>query len=166
MATLTGQEIWDALSKEPAFKQQTPECVRSILRKFIDPLPGLLAEQLDAPVTILSMTEAKLIFMKHCLQNGFMNEMSAAQYPNGVDGVSLEEIVAMGNDALGALLESSDELASSIAEQIANSGVREAQLIAKQLNPAARKEFRSGKLTIGKLLTVQPSLIVLEQEKK
>ena len=73
MPQLTGKQILAALMKEPEYSAM-PEQILAAMEPFMLALPEVLKDLLDTPVTMRSIMDSKLIFLRYCMANDYVKK--------------------------------------------------------------------------------------------
>ncbi len=162
MSTVNVEMIVAALKRSPKFLAMAAAETETFIR-FVNQIPGALAEYLKAPVTIVKLAEVKLAFLKYALENNFIREMATAAYPKGGGGRTLEEIIGLGEQVMRDTLSRGPAILKFTAGRIGQIPDGEKTLIRKSLNAEALALYEAEQLTIGALLMTQPELILLEK---
>lgn len=161
MASVTAQEVWNQINKDAEFRQQ-PAQVREAMRPYIEALPTVLANLLDKPATLSNTMQAKVDFLRYCVNNGYIKVVVTATPEEALGWYDREELVEMFDGMIGQLIDMAEELTGDAA-LLKGLGVTEDQVMLGPnvgLNAKAQALYKSKKLTIGKLLQIQPMLIV------
>jgi len=165
MTSVTAEAVWNKINEDPEFLQES-ESIREVARPFIEALPIMLAEQLDSPVNVMNVNKAKLTFLRYCVDNGYVAAATAATYGNAldflVDGVLLETFESTLKRAIETL-----EFINEMMPRLESGGLSNDEIMLSQkanLNQETRKEYLEGALTIGRLLAIQPMVIVRNTE--
>jgi len=159
---LTGQQIWDALNKDPEFLKK-PENEREVSRPFIEAIPSFAQDQLDLPFNLQNLLNIKISFLKYCSEKGFINDV--------IDTWPEEKFFWFSKDyfknSLNALFENMLSayvvMANNIPKCLKKLGVNEEEFLNSEdvgLNEETRNLYVTNELTIGKLLELQPMVII------
>lgn len=162
MGTVTADVIWTKINEDVEFMQQ-PEAVREAMRPYVEALPTILADMLDTPVTLTSATKAKVIFIRYCLDNGFVKAAVDAMPDEALGFFDRDDLPEMMEGLLGQALEMAEEMIGNVQAMLEANGVTEEQVMLSSnvgFQAEARALYQARKLTIGKLLSVQPMVIV------
>ena len=157
MSQVTPEAVWEAHLRDPEISALSPEMLE-VLREYVWQLPSLLLWDLDKPATVATVLEAKLKFLKHCLENGFVKKAVAVERAGVFDEVLAEMMEGVFADLLFQFESSLDNL----DEILKQNGMTDEELMLRDhmgLKEEAKSLYRSGELTIGRLLLVQPSVI-------
>jgi len=153
--TLTGADVWKAITADPAFAAEmvegTPE--REVIKPFIEAAPTALAEFLDQPFTLKAYADSKVTFLRYCIGNGIADKLSEAF------GMS----ASLVRSALGASIDMLAELIKDVPAFLALQNVTEDQVMLGPkvgLNDANKELYKAGQLTIADVLRTQPTLIL------
>ena len=158
--TVLPQEVWNALLKHPEFASQPPT-MKKALRPFVEATPMVLADLLDQPATVESLMKAKVAFMRYCVNNGFI-EAAVKATPKATRSL-FEGMEGMLKDALTTAISMAEAIAQDVPSVLAQYDVTERDLLINPkvgLTGKALSLYDKGKLTIGELLRLQPSIIV------
>lgn len=156
MATITGQEVWEAVLVDQKFAAY-PQEIQNVLRPFITASPEALASYLDKPVTLQGLAEAKIAFLRYCINDGLGEKMAQMV---GMDPDTV-------TDLLRSVMEMLEPFVSDLAQTLEEHGVTEEQVMldgAIGLNDANRKKYTEGTLTIEEILRTQPAVILKNDE--
>ena len=161
--TVNSEEIWKALQNDEKFTAaMRSDAMRTVARELIDATPTILATQLDEKVTLASFVRAKGAIIKWMAAGGFVKKLVCA-YPAELLPGSPEELAEVADAAMREAAEMVDK-AVEMVDDLPDGGMTEeiGQLSAamRKLNPAAKKELKSGTLTIGRLLLIDPNSLI------
>lgn len=158
---LTGEQVWEALTKEPVFTEMAPEqWEHGALKPFVCALPDLLHDRLDKLVTFAGLTDACLIFLKHTFDNGMIDVLARkSRCPREVAEKYLRETVAWN-----------ESFVANLALCLANSSLTEQNAILNPsfggLNRKNREKCAADALTFRDLLLSQPSIFFTHNQPK
>lgn len=158
--TVLPQEVWDALLKHPEFASQPP-AMQKALRPFVEATPTVLADLLDQIVTVETLMKAKIAFLRYAVGNGFI-EASVKATPKAQRDL-FDGMVDMLKSALETAIDMLEEIAKDVPGFLKENEITERDLLVNPkvgLSGKALSLFDKGKLTIGELLRLQPSIIV------
>ena len=155
MTSLTSAQVWSASLADPKFASEMPEGspTRVIIQPFIEAAPTALAEFLDRPLTLKVFIDAKVAFLRYCLDNGFAEKMSDAV---GFGGELVES-------ALEAVIEMLAEVFKNVPAFLDERGITEEQVLLSPevgLNDENKALYKSGTLTVADVLRTQPAVIL------
>ena len=162
MGTVTAEAVWTTMSEDAEFQQQ-PEAVREATRPYVEALPTILAGVLDAPATLNTTMNAKVTFLRYCVENGFIKASVDAMPEEALGFFDRDELPEMLEGALSQAIDMLEKLTGNVTAFLEKNGVTEEQVMLSSnvgFNDEARKLYQAGELTIGKLLTIQPMIIV------
>lgn len=159
---LTSDVIWAGMMTEPDLAAE-PEAIQEVMRSFVDHLPVLLADLLDKPANFQNIIKAKLRFLRYCSENDFIAKYADAMPDDALGFLSRDEFKDMFTGLFADLVEMMEPIAISAADFLKEQGIPEETLMLGDnvgLAGEARNLHMSGNLTIGKLLELQPAIIV------
>lgn len=158
---VTPEAIWMKLNEDQEFQAQ-PEAVRKVTQPFIEALPTILANQLDLPVTLNNLTQAKFDWMNYCLKNGYIEACMAVMPDEAFNFYSREEMPDVMKELLEQALEMATGLIGHVEELLEEYGVTEDQILLQPkngFNAEIRERYLAHTLTIGDVLLIQPAII-------
>lgn len=161
----TGEQVWEAMCQDPAFQAEVPSGKpRELFRELGMRLPEILAEHLDKPLTLRSLIEAKLAVVNDIAGSDFMERLIASYPVQALRGQDVQRLVATVKAVLAQALTSMESVLGEFDGFLRRQNASEEQLLAHpkggKLGPAAMAEYRAGTLTVGRLLALQPHVIV------
>lgn len=159
---LTSDTIWEGLMKDHEFAAQ-PEAVKAAMRPFIDAMPALLADLEDKPASLQSIMDAKLRFLRYCVDHDFITRVVDAMSEDGPGFFSKDMLKEQFASLFASLVEMLEPLAKDVQAFLRENGINEDELMRGPqvgLVGEARRLYEAGQLTIGQLLEHQPSIIV------
>lgn len=162
MSRVTPEEVWKKMQEDAEFLQQ-PETVQEATRPYIEALPVILADLLDQPASLDNTMQAKVKFLRYCIENGYITAVVNAMPEEAFIFFSREDLPGMFEGMLSQLIDMLEELTGDVSALLKAQGVTEEEVMLGSnvgLNDEARLLYQSGSLTIGKLLVVQPMVIV------
>lgn len=154
------QEVWEALEKHPEFASQPP-AMKKALRPFVEATPTVLADLLDQPATVESLMKAKIIFLRYCVDNGFI-EAAVKATPKAMRDL-FDGVEDMLKSTLAAAIDMAEEIAQDVPGLLVQYEMTERDLLTNPKVGLAGKAlslYDKGKLTVGELLRLQPTIIV------
>lgn len=149
--------MWENLVNDASFDAQ-PDSVKEAARPFFDRMPEALGEILDMPVTLQSYADVRMKIARFYLDSGFVKAIVEA-LPKKALVFDRKTLVEMGEGAMEMALEMYEPLVSAVETFLEENGVTEEQVLLSPnvgLNGETRKLYKAQKLTIGKLLELQP----------
>jgi hypothetical protein len=160
---VNAETIRQALEADQNFQAQ-PQYVRVPVFEMALGIPTALVEWLDKPATLENVGRAKIAFLRHCLENGFIEKTVAAAPSEliAVSGLSPEEFEMTMRDSLKLLVEGGDDLVDQMVEQMKDQGMDDTELIQEnpELPESVKKAYLEGWLTVGKMLLLHPNSII------
>ncbi len=156
--------IWEQVREEPEFRAYGPSALEAT-RPYVEEIGTVLADHLDKTVTLATLMSAKHAYLKYLFGTNYIKDLAAAMSDEELGWLSREEMVEMFNDTMPELLESMEELTKPAywKKQLKLAGVTEARVMADEkigLRGEAYSLYKQGKLTMGKLLELQPIVLV------
>ncbi|MBY0538069.1 hypothetical protein K2P47_01575 [Patescibacteria group bacterium] len=153
---LTASQVWEVALADPKFAAKIPEGSpqRDVIRPFVEGSVEVLADQLETVVSLQTIADAKMKFLRYCVDNGLGKAMGDA---TGMGGTMLDGM-------LEQLIEMLEPIVADSITFLEENGVTEEQVMLSSqmgLNPDNQEKWRAGTLTIGELLLTQPSDILL-----
>ncbi len=151
----TAAQVWDAIQTDPGFAAEAPadSPQREIIRPFIEGSVTALDSQLDTVVTLQTLADAKVAFLRYCLEHNLGRAMSNAL------GVSEGMLTMM----LQRLVDMFAQITSDMDAFLKENGITEDEVMAGPqigLNATCKQKWQDGTLTIGELLLLQPAIIL------
>lgn len=163
MAKVSGDCVWKALLKEERFRAEVSEGQMPVFEPFVKVLPEVLVDILDEPVTLATLMNAKAVFVRYCLENGFLHAIVATVPEEQLFLFGLEGMVDMLEAALYGALDIFETIVGDAPAFLQSIGVTEEQVLTSPkvgMSKKNLKRYRAGKLTIADILVSQPSVIV------
>lgn len=154
---VTAEAIWSTLEKDASFLRQIPKGKpREVMREIVEHAPTVLADCMEEKATVAAVIRAKMLFLKWTADSGNARKL-VLSYPleafGGDEDVRQEMAESVG-DAVSGALSVLEETLTQLTDCLLDDGYR------ASLVPAARKEYAAGTLTVGRLLELQPALIL------
>ena len=154
-----GELIWLKINEDQEFQQQ-PQVLREAMRPYIEAMPTVLSDMLDQPVNLSTLVNAKLKFLRHSVDNGIIGVAINAlpEEQKSFFGDESDMFQEMFNGIIDQLASMTGDLPGLLQEQ----EVTEEQVMLGpqlNLNPESRILYKTGQLTIEKLLLVNPMVI-------
>lgn len=159
---LTGQQIYDALLRDPSFTSQiqTDEG-RAVWRDLCETIPNTLSEWLSQPVSMKSVFEAKLAVLKQISEGDWIKRILASQ-PNPI--LDLTEMADMFQGMLRELIEVIPGIVGDVPAFLASQGINEETFLGHpkggRFTEATMTRWKQSDFTIAELLTTQPGVII------
>ena len=151
----TAQQVWEATTNDPKFAEEMPagSAQREAIKPFIEGSVTALDGQLEESVTLQTIADAKVKFLRYCVENNF--------------GKVMDDVLGMGADMINGMLEQLidmvEPMLADTTEFLEENGVTEEEVMVSAqigMNDDNQKKWRAGTLTIGELLLTQPSVIL------
>lgn len=151
----TAQQVWEATIIDPKFISQVPEGSpqRDAIRPFIEGSVEALGDQLENTVTLQTICNAKVRFLRYCVENNIGKLMSE------ITGMESEVI----NGMFDKLIDMFESMLKDVNAFLEEHGVTEEQIMTSPevgMSADNQHKWREGTLTIGELLVTQPSIIL------
>ncbi len=175
--TVTAEEILASLALDAEW-MKTPSDIQKVLQPFIGQLPKLLADLLPKTVNLKQVLDAKIIFIRYCLENGLIAALAPNVRKNlkltvtldGETSANLTDIMGdifdmsdMILDALTTALEQVTELSANLDSTLKDYGLTEREVLVKMgLSGTTLEKYDRESLTFADLLRTQPIVIVKE----
>lgn len=160
--TLTSQQIYDALLRDPSFNSQiTNDALRAVWRDLCEIVPETLSNFLDQPVGIASILNAKVAFLKKFAEGDWLKRMADAQPDEGFDFSFASEVF---KEMLSGMLEAIPGIVGDVPAFLAENGIDEETYLghpkAGRFTEATMTRWKQGNFTIADLLASQPGSII------
>lgn len=153
--SITGEQVWDVVSKDPDFLDvASTKAQHEAIKPFFMAAPEVLAHVIDKPVTLESLNRAKLDFLRYASQNGFFRAVTK--------GTPDETMIDMFEPVIAGLISMMTAIAEDVPAFLKENDLTEEEVIlgpAVGLNRANIERYRVGTLTIGQVLLSQPMII-------
>lgn len=162
MTNATVSTIWDEVNKDHEFLK-LPEPVREAMRPFVEALPTVLSDFWEKPATLDDVLAAKMAYTKYLLDNGFIKATADATPQEFLGGYSVAELFEMGEGFIREAYEAMEEMMKDLSAYLESLGVtRDLVMLGPNvgLNPEARRLYEANELTVGKLVELQPMVMV------
>lgn len=163
MADFSVEKMWKALMRDPETAKTPKAMLDAVKDPFFMKVPQILAEYLEQPVTLESITLAKLAWLRYCSDNGYIKAAIDAAPEGSFGFFSNEAMAEMMASMFAQLIEMAEKLSKSVPAILKAQGITEDQLLASPnvgFSPGTLALYRSGKLTIAQLLERQPAVIL------
>jgi len=153
---LTASQVWEAALADPKFAAQVPEGSpqQDAIRPFVEGSVEAMADQLDTVVNLQAIANAKMTFLRYCVDNGLGKVMGDAI---GMGGAMLDGMFKQ-------IIEMLEPIVANVTSFLEENGVTEEQVMVGSqvgMNAENQQKWRAGTLTIGELLMTQPSVILM-----
>lgn len=134
---------------------------------FILAMPSVLNDLLDLPVNLSNIVQARAVFLKYCLENGFhhignsTDEVLFREMKNGGLRQQLKDLESH-IESMKKILKFYEELAKNTNLYLEKAALTEEDAMLDKiikLNKKAKKLFLKKKLTIRQILLLQPSIV-------
>ncbi|HOX29767.1 MAG TPA: hypothetical protein P5080_02235 [Candidatus Paceibacterota bacterium] len=158
MAEISREAVWSAFEKDPR-ADEFPGSMLEVIRPTVEKLPEILSDLVDKPLTVSSFTDAKVRVIEYTLDNGVI-EALVKSMPNKELGSLLGMMTAKLKDILLPTLK---DIAKDSFQFLARTGLTEKDFLFSPefgLNEEVKAKYLKGRMTIGKLLVMQPMAIV------
>ena len=130
-----------------------PEEAAGMLQYICDKIGNVLGEILDQPFGLASYSQAKLAYLKWMLED--------AEYLEKFGALLDDQSWGMWRNLYGQLIDQLQVIVDNPAEFSKKTGVTNEVLIAKvPFSDEAKALLEGGELTIGRLLQIQPGIIL------
>jgi len=165
MCEVSGEKVWQKLCEDEEFQKQL-ESVREVMRPFVEALPMLLGELLDTPVTLVSICQAKVKFLRYCLEHDFISKAYEATPEEALGFFTREIYASMLENTFNQLIDLMEEQIPQLPTLLQRMGLAEQDhlLDSAGFREEARELYLLGELIVGRLLLVQPMIIVKNSE--
>ncbi len=161
MSQVTPEAVWQAQLRDPDFADMPPAMLE-VLRPFVEALPVVLADKLDEQCTFSTVMDAKVVFLRYCIENNFARKAADATPEEMLGMFDAADMYQMLLSQLEEVLETLTEVVGNVGEFLEARGVTEEEVMLSEqagLNKEARELYQSGQLTMGQVLMTQPSLV-------
>lgn len=158
---LDTKKIWKTLMSDPKFTKGATDGALEVFRDVVEALPKVLAEeQLNAKVTLATLTKAKLDIVEYMLDNDIVTRL-AASIPADLTICEPDEMADFLKMAFEEMRTPFMEIIHNTKASLDSYGATERDVLADpkgcNLDRASLKAFDAGTLTIRRLLMTQPS---------
>lgn len=166
--SVTGEEIWEALQKDPVFQERIlTTAARTLTRDVAAELSRWLAHREDAPMTAEDLVRLKKqsqrVVILLTLKKWLYRELTAAMM-RGKSATEFieEEVCALVGKANLRSLPSTDDSPEEtrFAETLLVEMDPSEATVILELNEAARTAYNTGTLTVGTLLRLHPGFFL------
>jgi len=159
MPKITGKQILAALMKDPEYSAQ-PASVLAVTDPFMLGIPEALKDHLDNVVTLATLMDAKIAFLRYLVDNEYVKKVVAAMPKDSFGLMDAKEVAEMMLDAMGQVIEIFAEVVKDVPTFLEALEITEEQMMVQALNPNTLKLYKTGTLTIAVVLKMQPMVIV------
>ena len=151
------KKMWAKLMADPGFAESM-SVVGPVMMKLMDAVPELYASTEDVTVTIRTVLEARLVFLRHMVAEKHVTALVSACPIEMFDGD--EEVRAMtiegGERQVANLTWETEHVCSFDDERLPHPS----RVFTEPLTAEVQAAMDNGTLTIGKLLELQPSIVL------
>ncbi len=163
MSKITGKQILAALMKDPEYSAQ-PASVLAVTDPFMLAIPDALKDHLDKIVTLATLMDAKIAFLRYCVENDYVKKVVAAMPEDSFGWMDAKGVVEMMQGIMAQVVEILAEFVKDVPAFLESQGITEEQMMAHPkgvaLKPNVLKLYKAGNLTIADVLKMQPMVIV------
>jgi hypothetical protein len=157
---ITAKQVWETALQDEIFAAK-PEEEQKALRRFIQALPRLLKPYMDLEVNPTTLAQARSLYGSNAIENGLVKAILPALGESM--GGMFSFMIDMMEPMIAGMLETRRDLMLEIAgdthKYLRRNNITEDEFMSGpvgDLNAQALKEYRSGGLTIGRLLEIDP----------
>lgn len=161
MFLVSPELIWEKLNQDKIFAEEL-EPIREVTLRYIETLPTSLAKIPSTPATLITLTEAKIEYLRYCADNCLITiaDKKLEDSPDSASGILtvalLKSLFKLENDSLLNLV---DQLKNHVAyNPLADEKIMLGPIIG--LNQEAKALYITGRLTIQNLWLIQPSVFI------
>ncbi len=154
--------VWSKVVTDPSYGQMSKR-TQAATKPYINRLPEVLAPVKDDPFSYKSLINAKLLFLQFSLSSGMLDAHVKTLTKAELGFFTQQGVIEVIKGTLTDLLDRYASTARDFEEMLKSSGITERDMIlspALGLVPEAKALYLKGELTIGKLIEIQPILIV------
>jgi hypothetical protein len=163
MSQITGKQVLAALMKDPEYSAQ-PASVLAVTDPFMLGIPEALKDHLDNVVTLATLMDAKVAFLRYCVAGEYVKKVVAAMPEDSFGWMSAESAGEMMQGMMDQMVEMLAEMVKDVPAFLEAQGITEEQMMAHPkgvaLKPSVLKLYKAGTLTIADVLKMQPMVIV------
>ncbi len=167
MPKITGKQVLSALMNEPEYSTQ-PASVLAVTDPFMLAIPDVLKDHLDKIVTLATLMDAKITFLRYCVANEYVKKVVAAMPEDSFGWLDAKEAAEMMQGMMAQVVELLAEVVKDAPAFLESQGITEEQMMAHPkggaLRPNVFKLYKAGTLTIADVLKMQPMVIVKNTE--
>lgn len=159
-----GNQIWQKCQEDPELGE-APEAVKEVLGEFINYSPTILKDQLFDPVSLKSIMDAKLAFLRYCQENNLIQRVVVALPEENLGWMSRGSMAKSMASTFGKLIDLAENISYDIIGFLEEREVTEEFILTSPesdlcLNEKLQEGYRAGTLTICDLLLEQPTVIL------
>ncbi len=162
MPLITGPQVLDAIMKSEEYSSY-PASMRAVADTFVIAIPEILKDQLQEPVTLTSVMNAKVMFLRYCVDHEYVKKAVAATPEGSLGGMSADSVTSLMQNMMSQAIVIAERVVKDLPAVLESQGVDEELMMAHPkgigLNPETLDLYKTGKLTIGYLLLMQPMVI-------
>lgn len=161
---IDGNAVWGVLLADPAFRAGDSEGQILVLEPFVKALPDILEKMLDKPVTLETLMQAKLAFLRYCLENGLIGKFAEVSREDSIFLMDKDSLRAMLERTLDEVVNMLEAMVENVSGFLEEAGVTEEQVLTSPsvgLSVGNTEQYGNGTLTIADILLTQPSIIVI-----
>lgn len=156
----TKELVWQLSCGHSEFLRQMPEGspYREALRPFLEASVDVLEDMFNMPACVQTVAEAKLRYMRHCIDNGY-TKVVVKILSSIIGSADESRVTDMYARVIGELKLVVYDAKASLNER----GVTEETIMTSAwigLNAENQEAWRNGTLTIGDILASQPEVIL------
>lgn len=163
MSKITGKQILAALMKDPEYSAQ-PASVLAVTDPFMLAIPEALKDHLDNVVTLATLMDAKVAFLRYCVAGEYVKKVVEVMPEGSFGWMNAEEAAETMQDLMTQAVEMLAKVVKNVPAFLKSQGVTEEQMMAHPkgvaLKPNVLKLYKDGTLTIADVLKMQPMVIV------
>lgn len=162
MSEIKKEKVWKAFTEDPeaaAYPGPTQEAIRPTVEK----LPEILSDLVDKPLTPSTLMDAKVRVIKYTIDNGVIKALVESMPENNLGFFTKTGLLDMLLKTLGNMLPIFTSIAQDEIKFLEERGITEKDLMMSpdlHLNKEVKEEYLKGQMTVGKLLTMQPMVII------
>ena len=159
-----GNQIWQKCQEDPELGE-APEAVKKVLGEYINFSPAILNDHLFKLVSLESIMDAKLAFLRYCQENDFVQKSVAALPEEHLGWMSRSDMTESMASTFGELIDLAEKISRNIIKFLKEHEVTEEVILTSPgsnlcLNEKLQEGYRAGTLTIRELLLEQPTIIL------
>ena len=159
---ITGQQVLTAIMKDSEYSAQ-PNTMLAAIEPFVLAMPDVLKDHLQNSVTLVSVMNAKIAFLRYCTDHEYVKTVVTAMPEGTLGWMDAESIISLIQDALSKTIVIAESVAKDVPALLASQDIDEREVMVSSdgvgLGSKALKFYDTGKMTIGDLLLMQPMVI-------